>query len=126
MPDDFGLWKVEKRIARFAGEFVTHTPLFTASSAKYQSDYANDHRITFLPAAFTTLGRIDAEFLRLLFYHAHRESAEFLTTTDVYWYTNHVSSSASIHGQFYKREGTPSGTHSDPSRSMLHGALSEK
>ena len=49
-----------------------------------------------------------------------------LTTTDVYWYTNHVSSSASIHGQFYKREGTPSGTHSDPSRSMLHGALSEK
>jgi hypothetical protein len=25
------------------------------------------------------------------------------TTTDVYWYTNHVSSSASIHGQFYKR-----------------------
>jgi len=23
------------------------------------------------------------------------------TTTDVYWYTNHVSSSASIHGQFY-------------------------
>lgn len=48
------------------------------------------------------------------------------TTTDVYWYTNHVSSSASIHGQFYKREGTPSGTHSDPSRSMLHGALSEK
>ena len=26
------------------------------------------------------------------------------TTTDVYWYTNHVSSSASIHWQFYKRE----------------------
>ena len=49
-----------------------------------------------------------------------------VTTTDVYWYTNHVSPSASIHGQFYKREGTPSGTHSDPSRSMLHGALSEK
>ena len=27
------------------------------------------------------------------------------TTTDVYWYTNHVSSSASIHGQFYKQKG---------------------
>ena len=49
--------------------------------AKYQSDYANDQRITFMPAAFTTSGRIDAEFLRLLFYHAHRESEEFFRIT---------------------------------------------
>ena len=49
--------------------------------AKYQSDYANDQRITFMPAAFTTSGRIDAEFLRLLFYHAHRESEEFFRLT---------------------------------------------
>ena len=34
--------------------------------AKYQSDYANDQRITFMPAAFSTSGRIDAEFLRLI------------------------------------------------------------
>ena len=34
-----------------------------------------------LPAAFTTSGRIDAEFLRLLFYHAHRESEEFIRLT---------------------------------------------
>ena len=32
--------------------------------AKYQSDYANDQRITFMPAAFTTSGSIDTEFLR--------------------------------------------------------------
>ena len=44
--------------------------------AKYHSDYANDRRISFMPAAFSTSGRIDAEFLRLLFYHAHRESEE--------------------------------------------------
>ena len=30
-----------------------------------------------MPAAFSTSGRIDADFLRLLFYHAHRESEEF-------------------------------------------------
>ena len=50
-------------------------------TAKYQSDYANDHRISFMPAAFSTSGRIDAEFLRLLFYHAHRESEEFFRLT---------------------------------------------
>ena len=49
--------------------------------AKYRSDYANDHRITFMPGAFSTSGRIDAEFLRLLFYHAHRESEEFFRLT---------------------------------------------
>ena len=49
--------------------------------AKYQSDYANDQRITFMPAAFTTSGRIDAEFLRLLFYHAHRECEDFFRLT---------------------------------------------
>ena len=51
------------------------------TTAKYQSDYANDHRISFMPAAFSTSGRIDAEFLRLLFYHAHRESEEFSRLT---------------------------------------------
>ena len=50
-------------------------------TAKYQSDYANDHRISFMPAAFSTSGRIDAEFLRLLFYHAHRESEEVFRIT---------------------------------------------
>ena len=49
--------------------------------AKYQSDYANDQRISFLPAAFSTSGRIDAEFLRLLFYHAHRECEDFFRLT---------------------------------------------
>ena len=49
--------------------------------AKYQSDYANDQRITFMPAAFSTSGRVDAEFLRLLFYHAHCESEEFFRLT---------------------------------------------
>ena len=34
-----------------------------------------------MPAAFSTSGRIDAEFLRLLFYHAHRESEEFFKLT---------------------------------------------
>ena len=50
-------------------------------SKEYQSAYANDHRISFMPAAFSTSGRIDAEFLRLLFYHAHRESEEFFRLT---------------------------------------------
>jgi len=39
------------------------------------------HRTSFLPAIFSTTGRIDAEFLRLLFYHAHRESEEFFRLT---------------------------------------------
>ena len=52
-----------------------------AKTAKYQSDCANDHHISFMPAAFSTSGRIDEEFLRLLFYHAHRESEEFFRLT---------------------------------------------
>ena len=34
-------------------------------------------RGSFVPAVCSTSGRIDAEFLRLLFYNAHRESEEF-------------------------------------------------
>ena len=52
-------------------------------TAKYQSDYANDHRISFMPAVFSTSGRIDAEFLHLIFYHAHRESEEFFSDLQV-------------------------------------------
>ena len=40
---------------------------------KYQNAYANDHNITCMPAIASTTGRLDAEFLRLLFWHAHRE-----------------------------------------------------
>ena len=36
---------------------------------------------SFVPAVCSTSGRIDAEFLRLLFYHAHRESEEFFRLT---------------------------------------------
>jgi len=39
------------------------------------------HSVSFLPAIFSALGRIDAEFLRLLFYHDHRESEEFFRLT---------------------------------------------
>ena len=35
--------------------------------AEYLADYANDRYMSFLPAAFSTSGRIDAEFLRLMF-----------------------------------------------------------
>ena len=48
---------------------------------KYQHTYANNHSISFLPAIFSITGRTDAEFLRLLFYHAHRESEEFFRLT---------------------------------------------
>ena len=42
---------------------------------KYQNAYANDHNIAFMPAITSTTGRLDAEFLRLLFWHAHRVRA---------------------------------------------------
>ena len=42
---------------------------------------ANDHSITFLPAIASTTGRLHAEFLRLLFWHAHRESEGLFTLT---------------------------------------------
>ena len=48
---------------------------------KYRGTYANDHGISFLPAIASTTGRLDAEFLRLLFWHAHRESEEFSRLT---------------------------------------------
>ena len=63
-------------------------PLQEAASqkpTKYQSDYANDRRISFLPAVSSTSGRIDAEFLRLLFLHAHRESEEFFRLMGQLW-----------------------------------------
>ena len=34
-----------------------------------------------MPAIASTTGRLDAEFLRLLFWHAHRESEEFFRLT---------------------------------------------
>ena len=48
---------------------------------KHQKAYANDHNITCMPAIASTTGRLDAEFLRLLFWHAHRESEELLKLT---------------------------------------------
>ena len=45
------------------------------------ADYAVDRRISFLPAVCSTWGRIDAELLRLLCHHAHRESEEFFKLT---------------------------------------------
>ena len=48
---------------------------------KYQNSYANDHNITCMPAIVSTTGRLDAEFLRLLFWHAHRESEELFKLT---------------------------------------------
>ena len=48
---------------------------------KYQNAYANDHSITFMPAIASTTGRLHAEFLRLLFWHAHRESEELFKLT---------------------------------------------
>ena len=40
-----------------------------------------DHSITFMPAIASTTGRLHAEFLRLLFWHAHRESEELFKLT---------------------------------------------
>ena len=34
---------------------------------KYQNAYADDHSIAFMPAIASTTGRLDEEFLRLLF-----------------------------------------------------------
>ena len=45
------------------------------------ADYAVDRRISFLPAVCSTWRRIDAELLRLLCHHAHRESEEFFKLT---------------------------------------------
>ena len=49
--------------------------------AKYQSDYANDRRISFMPAAFSTSGHIDAEFLQFAAYNqcaqTHKRSSTF-------------------------------------------------
>jgi hypothetical protein len=41
----------------------------------------HDHHISFLPGIFCTSARINVKFLRLLFYHAHWESKEFLCHT---------------------------------------------
>jgi hypothetical protein len=43
---------------------------------KYTPDYANNTRSVFAPAAASTPGRIQAEFIRLLFLHAHRGAEE--------------------------------------------------
>ena len=58
---------------------------------KFQNAYANDHSINFLPAIAGTTGRIDAEFLRLLFWHAHRESKEIFKLTGQLAETNQDS-----------------------------------
>jgi len=48
---------------------------------KYQNAYANDHSITFMPAIANTTSRLHAEYLRLLFWHAHCESEELFKLT---------------------------------------------
>ena len=42
---------------------------------------ANDHSTTFMLAIASTTGRLHAEFLRLLFWHAHREREKLLKLT---------------------------------------------
>ena len=48
---------------------------------KYQNAYANDHSITFMQAIASTTGRLHAEFMRLLFWHAHHESEKLFKLT---------------------------------------------
>jgi len=48
---------------------------------QYQSTHASNHSITLMPAISSTAGRLDAELLRLLFWHAHREGEEIFRLT---------------------------------------------
>ena len=58
------------------------TPLTLAATRKinkYQATYANTHGISFMPAITSTSTRMHGEFLRLLFFQAHRETAAYFT-----------------------------------------------
>ena len=46
-----------------------------------QNTYAKDHNFTFMQAISSITGRSHAEFLRLLFWHAHRKSEELFKLT---------------------------------------------
>jgi hypothetical protein len=83
---------------------------------------------SFIQTMRILFGILNAQGEEELFHRegARERFASWTTTTDVYWYTNHVSSSASIHRQFYKREITLTGIRLDLPRSMLRGASSEK
>ena len=50
--------------------------LSRTKTLKYTQDYANNTRSVFASAVASTSGRLQAEFIRLLFLHAHREAEE--------------------------------------------------
>ena len=50
---------------------------------KYRNAYANYHTISFLPAITSTSTRMHAEFLRLIFLQAHRETEDYFRFTGV-------------------------------------------
>jgi len=58
---------------------MTNRPLREAAQKKVfkdQNTCADDHNNNFMPAIASTTGRLPAEFLCLLFWHAHRESEQ--------------------------------------------------
>jgi hypothetical protein len=52
---------------------------------KYRADYNNNppNAISFMPAIASTYGRLDSEFVRLLFLQAHRETDRFFAASGV-------------------------------------------
>jgi hypothetical protein len=52
---------------------------------KYRADYNNNppNTVSFMPAIASTSGRLHSEFVRLLFFQAHRETDRFLAASGV-------------------------------------------
>ncbi len=52
---------------------------------KYRADYNNNppNAVAFMPAVAGTTGRLDSEFIRLLFLQAHRETDRFFPASGV-------------------------------------------
>jgi hypothetical protein len=44
---------------------------------QHRADYNNRNAISFMPAIASTSGRLHSEFVRLLFFQAHRETDRF-------------------------------------------------
>ena len=83
-------------IARYFQTFKTGS-LYASRLASRPASTSSHSNIRYIYPVFSTLGRIDAEFFRLMFYHAHRES-EFFKLTGPLAQPNQDSVSSKLNG----------------------------
>ncbi len=88
-PREKGAASVSPINSSFSFSFIFTATIFNDAAAdkirKYRADYNNrpPSAVSFMPAIASTSGRLQREFVRLLFLQAHRETDRFFAASGV-------------------------------------------